>query len=75
VLANFFAGDATGRGGVRVAAVEVDGEGLADLIVGAGPGSGSRVTAYTGWTLASGNPAAWYTLDPLAGSAAGVYVG
>jgi hypothetical protein len=75
-LANFFAGDSTSRGGVRVAATEVDGDGLADLIVGDGPGATSRVTAYLGRSLAADSgPAAWFTLDPFAGSAAGVYVG
>jgi hypothetical protein len=76
VLANFYAGDATSRSGVRLAATEVDGDGLADLLVGAGPGSSSRVIAYTGRALAAGsNPAAALSLDPFAGSAAGVNVG
>jgi hypothetical protein len=52
--ADFFAGDVTGRGGIRVAVKNLDGDGFADLVVGSGTGAGSRVTAYPGSALTVG---------------------
>ncbi|HEY8505387.1 MAG TPA: FG-GAP-like repeat-containing protein [Gemmataceae bacterium] len=45
-LANFFAGDVNNRGGVRLAAKDLDGDGRADLLAGAGDGAAPRVSAY-----------------------------
>ncbi|HEX4612074.1 MAG TPA: VCBS repeat-containing protein [Urbifossiella sp.] len=56
-LANFFAGDPTSRTGVRIATKNLDGDGRADLVVGAGPGGKSDVMVYSGATLlGSPNP-------------------
>ncbi len=64
-LANFFAGNAADRGGVRVAARDLDGDGRADVV--AGDGTGSRVTGYVGG-------AATFGFDAFPGLA-GVFVG
>jgi hypothetical protein len=64
------------RGGVRVAMGDVNGDGVADLIVGAGTGGGPRVSIYNGASLLSGNPTRlvpdFFALDPNLRS--GVYV-
>ena len=75
-VANFFAGDVNSRGGVRLAVKNLDGDNRADLVVGAGSGAGSRVTAYAGKNVgSSGTPAELYAFDAVAGFAGGVYVG
>ena len=45
-LANFFAGDVSDRGGVRVAVSEMGDPAVPVLVTGAGDGSGSTVRAY-----------------------------
>jgi hypothetical protein len=57
VLANFFAFNPNFTGGVRVAAGDVNGDGFADLIFGAGPGGGPNVTVFDGKALV-GTPSA-----------------
>src|SRR5204863_4765200 len=47
-LASFFAYDMHFTGGVRVAAGDVNGDGLAEIIAGAGPGGGPNVTVFNG---------------------------
>lgn len=73
-VANFFAGDSSSRGGVRVVAKNLDGDSKSDLIVGAGTGNGSRVRGYLGTNLINPTPAELFAIDTIAGSN-GVYVG
>ncbi len=51
-LATFFAYDPAFRGGVSVAAADIDGDGRDEVITGAGPGGGSHVRIFRG----SGTP-------------------
>jgi len=46
-IANFYAYDQIFGGGVRVAAADVTGDGLADIITGAGPSGGPHVRAFS----------------------------
>ena len=75
VLANFFAGDVNSRGGVRVAVKNLDGDARADIVVGAGAGAGSRVTAYAGKSIGAGTPPELYAFDAVGGFVGGVFVG
>ncbi len=52
VIDSFFAYDATFAGGVYVSAGDVDGDGRADLITGAGPGAGPHVKVFRSQTQA-----------------------
>ena len=75
-VANFFAGDPETRGGVRVAVKNLDGDSRADLVVGAGTASGSRVTAYLGKAVpTTGQPTEQFAFDALAGFNGGVFIG
>src|SRR5262249_19013947 len=56
-IASFLAYEDAFKGGVRVAAADVDGDGLADVITGAGPGGGPHVRVFS---LATGSP-----VDPI----------
>jgi hypothetical protein len=66
-LANFFAGDSSLRGGVRVAVKDADGDGRAELITGSGDGEGGRVRVYRSATVLAGG-AADQELDPFPGA-------
>ena len=48
VLANFFAFNSSFSGGISVAAGEINGDGFADIIVGAGAGGGPQVSIFSG---------------------------
>jgi Bacterial Ig domain/FG-GAP-like repeat len=76
VLANFFGGDVNTRGGIRVTVKNLDDDNRADLIVGAGAGSGSRATAYLGKNIQpNGTPPTVLDFDAFAGFPGGVFVG
>ena len=63
-VASFFAFDPAFRGGVSVAAGDVTGDGVADIITGAGPGGGPNVRVFS---LASGvltQVASFFAYDP-----------
>ncbi len=75
-VANFFAGDTSSRGGVRVAVTNLDDDNRADLVAGAGLGAGSRVTAYTGAGIRpDGTPTERFAFDAFDEVSAGVFVG
>jgi hypothetical protein len=72
--ANFFAGDVDSRAGVRVAARDLDGDGRADLLAGAG--SGGLVREYLGQNIApDGQPPAAREFEGIPGFTGGVFVG
>jgi hypothetical protein len=76
VLANFFAGDDTTRGGIRVAVTNLDGDNRADVLVGSGAGDGSRVIGYLGKnTTPAGEPPQETSFDAFRGFTGGVFVG
>ena len=64
------------RGGSRVALADIDKDGAADLIVGAGIGGGPRVAVYKGQSVVAGRPTRqvpdFFALDPTLRS--GVFV-
>ncbi len=56
-MANFFGiDDPSFRGGARVAAADINGDGRDDIVVAAGFGGGPRVAIFNGSTVSSGNP-------------------
>lgn len=74
-LADFFAGDPDNRGGVRVTVKDLDGDQFGDVIVGAGDGAGSLVTAYRGADLSRGLIDPLFQFEAFPGFPHGVYVG
>jgi hypothetical protein len=74
-LANFFAGDPNNRGGVHVAAKNLDGDNLADLVVGGGPSGGDEVFSYLGSTFVNGVAPTHFAFPAFGGFPGGVFVG
>jgi hypothetical protein len=70
-VASFYAYDPTFTGGVFVAVGDVTGDGVADLITGAGAGGGPHVRVFDGVTGAEA--ATFFAYDPA--FTAGVFVG
>lgn len=69
-IRSFFAYDAAFAGGVRVGAGDVNGDALADVITGAGPGGGPHVLAFSG--ADNGTLASFFAYTPAFGG--GVFV-
>ena len=67
--------DASFLGGVSVATGDVNGDGITDIIVGAGPGGGPRVQVYSGGTakILAGPLGSFYAFGPA--FRGGVFVG
>ncbi|MBX9585054.1 MAG: VCBS repeat-containing protein, partial [Gemmataceae bacterium] len=78
-VSNFFvAGNTADRGGTRVAARDIDGDGKADLIVGSGQNAPARVRAYLGKDITSAaEPLTFQDLRPFGGATLpdGVHLG
>ena len=76
-LGNFFSGDSSTRGGIRVAVKNLDNDAKADVVTGSGRNIGSRVTAYLGANITplGGTPTATLSFDAFPGFTGGVFVG
>ncbi|QEL20120.1 choice-of-anchor R domain-containing protein [Limnoglobus roseus] len=76
-MANFFAGDSSLRGGVRLGVGDANGDGIDDLLTGSGDGEESQVRVYSSSRITSGSTAtADASFDPFSAVLAnGVYVG
>ncbi len=72
-LASFYAYDADFAGGVSVAAGDFNGDGLSDIVTGAGPGGGPHVRVFSGVDL--GELVGFYGYDPVFGGGANVATG
>jgi subtilisin-like proprotein convertase family protein len=72
-IVNFFAGNPADRNGVRVGTGELNGDGIADLIVGSG--SGSRIAGYLGTNLTVNNFLPFFDVNAFDGGVNGVFVG
>jgi large repetitive protein len=73
-LSNFFGGDSSNRGGIRVGVANL-GDGVADVITGSGQGGGSQVSAYLGSTLTTGSITSDFDFNAFPGYSGGVFVG
>jgi hypothetical protein len=57
LFGDFLAFESTLRNGAFIAVGDVDGDGFADIVAGAGPGGGPRVTIFSGAALLAGKEA------------------
>jgi hypothetical protein len=74
MVVDFYARAATDTGGVRVSARDLDGDGLAEILVGAGVKNGARVRVFDGKAVQMRfDPI--IDVDAFPGLTAGVYVG
>lgn len=73
-IANFFAFPDSIRTGVRVAAVNLNGDNRIDIVAGMGGGR-ALVRGFVGSDTLFGNPAAIFEYEPFVGSTTGVFVG
>jgi hypothetical protein len=76
-LGDFFAGDPDTRGGIRVTAKDLNADGRADIIVGSGEDSGTRLAAFDSsfLTPAGGAPPTLLSLDFSQRYNTGLFVG
>ncbi len=75
-LGNFFAGDPNSRGGVRLGVADLDGDGVTDIVTGAGDGQAATVTVYNGSAITpNGTPPELLDLTPFPELSNGVFVG
>jgi hypothetical protein len=72
-IGGFFAYDPAFTGGVSVAAGDVTGDGIAELITGAGPGGGPRVRVWSVTSSGVVEIAGFFAYDPA--FLGGVHVG
>lgn len=63
-LMSFNAYDKSFRGGVQVAIGDIDGDGRADIVTGAGDGGGSHVKVFSGAALFPADPVAALYVEP-----------
>jgi hypothetical protein len=75
VLANFFAGNDSNRGGIRIASRFVTGDNLADLVTGDGDDSPSMVRVFAGSSLLASSYTPTVAFVPFGVIPGGVYVG
>ena len=74
-IANFFAGDPSNRGGIRVGVKNLDGDQYADVVTGAGQGGGSGVSTYLGKNLSTNTATEDFSFDAFPGYSGGIFVG
>lgn len=74
-VANFFAGDDTNRGGIRVAARDLNADGTFEIMAGDGPGGAGRLRVYTGSDLIQGGTDPRLDVSAFASATGGVFVG
>lgn len=74
-LVDFFAGNVDNRGGIRIAARLVTGDGLFDIVTGDGPGGAGIANLFTGASLNGGSFTPSVSVTPFGNIAGGVFVG
>lgn len=74
-LADFFLGDPSRRGGIRVAAKDLDGDGRTDLIGGSGAGSGGTISGVSAQNLDRAGNLPQLELSPFPDYFGGFFVG